>query len=78
MGDRRHVIRDAGTTRDINVVVSRDEDKPGTISVVMLGTADGWSEVASIDDTDPGAFARACSLAEVVFDVLEIADATWT
>jgi hypothetical protein len=63
--------------RDLEVMVWETVAEPRTISVVIVGTDEGWTDVAEIDRSDPGARARAISLAEIIHDTLQSAECAW-
>jgi hypothetical protein len=60
---------------DLEVMVWETVAEPKTISVVILGADFGWSDVAQIDKSDPGA--RAISLAEIIHNTLQSAECAW-
>lgn len=68
------LVQEIGTVRGILIGVYENSD---SIQAAMLDTCEGVTPICQIDKADPGARARAVSLAEAVFDALEVADMTW-
>ncbi|TXN41795.1 hypothetical protein FV232_25525 [Methylobacterium sp. WL30] len=63
--------------RGLQVVVTEATERPQSVTLAIMGTDDGWSDVAMIDRSDAGARARAISLGEIIHDALEAAEMTW-
>jgi len=67
-------VQEIGTVRGIVVGVYESSH---SFKAMMREVDNGWHDICQVDKTDPGAKARAISLAETVFDALEVADMTW-
>ena len=74
---RVEILHRYAPERDLEVMVWETLAEPRTICVVIVGTDEGWTDVAEIDKTDPGARARAISLAEIIHDTLQSAECAW-
>lgn len=77
LAQRVKIIKQYEPVRGLEVTVWETEAEPREVSVVILGAGSGWTDVAQIDSTDPGAVARALTLAEVIHDALESAECVW-
>lgn len=75
--ERVAVLREWPKVRGLQVMVTESMAEPRTVRLVVDGTFDGWTDVAEIDATDPGARARAISLGEIIHDTLEAAELAW-
>ena len=75
--ERLNLIHEWPEVRGLQVVVTETTKQPRTVTVAILGTDDGWSDVTEIDSTDVGARARAISLGETIHGALEAAEMSW-
>ena len=75
--ERVAILREWPAVRGLQVMVTETTEAPRTVSLIIDGTPFGWTDVAQIDGTDPGAQARAVSLGEIIHDALEAAEMTW-
>ncbi|KQP53038.1 hypothetical protein [Methylobacterium sp. Leaf106] len=80
MSDSRHthgLIHEWAEIRGLQVVALETVEHPRTISVSISGGPFGWSTMAEIDSTEPGARAKAVSLGDMLNDALEAAELGW-